>query len=113
VNRHLKLSIVFRYGSSSSEIWTNVFNSKIIQYTMGMCGHNNGHGSTSKLKKVVVFGSSVGLIVFYWALHFGSAVHCVGFEIMPILNSVATSMQRSHNIGKNMSAAKSPWYLSV
>jgi hypothetical protein len=78
-----------RYGSSSSEIWLLAFGSKVIHRII----------SSTCIVKVVVFGSSIGLIPFYWAVQF-SQVQCTGYEILPILVDSARKIQEENVVGE-------------
>lgn len=76
----------FSYGTSSFSLFSNLFKHKSFQRRM-----------KSEGPKVVVFGSSIGLLSFYVALTFPKC-KCFGYEVLPSLHEKANYLKSEYEI---------------
>jgi hypothetical protein len=76
----------FSYGTSSFSLFSNLFQHKSFQKRM-----------KSVEPRVVIFGSSIGLLSFYVALTFPKC-KCFGYEVLPSLHEKAIFLKSEYDI---------------
>jgi len=81
------------YGTTSLHLWQKVMSSAPVRERL----------SSGKGAKVLVFGSSVGLLAFMTsALYPTSDVKIVGYEIMPTLHSISVALKTAYMPNMNL-----------